>query len=333
MNTKTMEAGSELALAPSRDLEAAFGSAETVDGIVAKIAKAAKAQAAELDTTTPTGRAAIKSVAHTVAKSKTALDAKGKELNDERRAAINVVDAGRRKIREELDALRDEIRKPVTEWENAEEKRVADLKARLAEIAVGHITFESSTANIEGYADVIARIKIDTTWQEYMAEASDKKEAVLVVLADYLDAAKKREAVELELEQRRAADLERDRLDAYEDAQSQADDDNAAFDQAKADADERERKRLEQVEIDQKAAVDKAAADATAEAERVAEHKRISEQAERDAATERQNARDRDEKRRTDAHADIMKAIAGLRRSEVVDAIMNGDIPHVKLIL
>lgn len=57
------------------------------------------------DLGTEKGRKAIASLAYKVTRTKTALDNAGKQLNEEARKQINAVDATRRKVREELDAL------------------------------------------------------------------------------------------------------------------------------------------------------------------------------------------------------------------------------------
>lgn len=89
---------------------------------------------AEIEAHTPnvetdSGRKAIASLAYGIAKRKTALDAAGKELNEEHRTSINRVDAIRRKVREGLDALKDEARKPLTEWEVIQQEQEKRLKA------------------------------------------------------------------------------------------------------------------------------------------------------------------------------------------------------------
>ena len=75
------------------------------------------------DLTTDKGRKAIASLAHKVTKTKTALDEAGKSLTEDLRKQVKTVDDSRRKIRENLDELRDEARKPLTDWEEAEEAR------------------------------------------------------------------------------------------------------------------------------------------------------------------------------------------------------------------
>lgn len=85
------------------------------------------------DVSSKKGRDAIASIAHKVAKSKTYLDGVGKELVDRLKEQPKLVDAERKRMRELLDGWKDEVRRPLTEWEQAEEKRVADLQRRIAE--------------------------------------------------------------------------------------------------------------------------------------------------------------------------------------------------------
>lgn len=98
------------------------------------------------DVSTERGRKDIASLAYKVTRSKTAIDAAGKKLNEEARAKINIVDASRRKIRDELDALADEVRKPLTDWENAEDARKEEAASDLKKIADLSIVLASDTA-------------------------------------------------------------------------------------------------------------------------------------------------------------------------------------------
>lgn len=98
------------------------------------------------DVSTATGRKEIASLAYKVARSKTTIDDAGKTLVAEWKARAAEVDAARKKSRDFLDALREEVRKPLDEWEaeqarierEAAEKIEAERKvaeaARLAEI-------------------------------------------------------------------------------------------------------------------------------------------------------------------------------------------------------
>src|SRR4051812_35235226 len=114
---------------------AIFSSKETVDDVLAAIRAEADKFIEVRDISTPAGRAAIASFAHSkIAKSKTALDALGKTVKEEAQEKVYRVDDERRRIREFLDALRDEVRAPLTEWEEADRKRIAAHEAALLEV-------------------------------------------------------------------------------------------------------------------------------------------------------------------------------------------------------
>lgn len=96
---------------------------EKLDELLNKIAAHARSQA--MDASTDKGRAEIKSLARKVASSKVAIDNAGKDLVADLKKQTGVIDAARKKARDTLDALRDEVRQPVDEWE-AEQDRIAE---------------------------------------------------------------------------------------------------------------------------------------------------------------------------------------------------------------
>ena len=75
------------------------------------------------DVTTKKGRDAIASIAYKVAKGKTALDNIGKDLVAELKDVPKKIDAERKRMRDLLDLWKDEVRAPLTAWEEAEEAR------------------------------------------------------------------------------------------------------------------------------------------------------------------------------------------------------------------
>jgi hypothetical protein len=89
------------------------------------------------DVETAKGRKEIASLAHKVSRSKTALDSLGKNLVADWKAKSKAVDAERKYIRDSLDALRDEVRQPLTDWEDAERAR-AEREALEKEICEAH---------------------------------------------------------------------------------------------------------------------------------------------------------------------------------------------------
>ena len=80
------------------------------------------------DVETPSGRKEIASLARKVASSKVFLDKAGKELVKGWKDQAKVVDAERRKARDFLDDLRDKIRKPLTEYEEEQERIVREAR-------------------------------------------------------------------------------------------------------------------------------------------------------------------------------------------------------------
>jgi len=89
----------------------------------------------EYDLETDKGRKEIASTAHKVSKSKVLLDGLGKNLVANWKGKAKKVDAVRKQTREFLDDLRDKVRKPLTEFEEAEKAKEAE-KRRLVELEI-----------------------------------------------------------------------------------------------------------------------------------------------------------------------------------------------------
>lgn len=83
------------------------------------------------DTSTIKGRKEIASFANKVAKSKTFLDKAGKELVSGWKNSAKIVDAQRKILRDELDELKVTVRKPLTDWEKEEEKRMEIVRLQV----------------------------------------------------------------------------------------------------------------------------------------------------------------------------------------------------------
>lgn len=103
-----------------------------VQDILHKITR--EVRSAQTDISTKAGREAVASLAYKVARSKTALDEMGKTLVADWKSRSAAVDAERRTIREKLDELKDEVRKPLTDWENAEKQRINTHELAIAAI-------------------------------------------------------------------------------------------------------------------------------------------------------------------------------------------------------
>ncbi len=73
----------------------------------------------------------IISMAAKIAKTKVHIDNLGKELVIDWKKKSKLIDSDRRRYREGLDALRDQVRQPVTDWEKAEEQRIYNIKTAI----------------------------------------------------------------------------------------------------------------------------------------------------------------------------------------------------------
>lgn len=214
--------------------------------------------AVEIDISTPKGRKDCASLAYKVTRSKTALDDMGKQLTDQWRAQAETVHAERRIIRDELDALAEQVRAPLTEWEEAEKARVAAHENAIAQIdswsgIPGEWTSSQIAARIAALDDdpLLSR-----DWQEFKARAQRAAQASLTTLKYAQVEAEKREAEAAEAKRLAEEEAERQRQEA---ARLQA---------------EREAEIARQAAEDARLAAEAKAREEAAEAERKAEAER-----------------------------------------------------------
>lgn len=274
------------------------------------------------DLTTRKGRERIASLAAKVSKSKTAVEKPGRDYLRRLKEMPKVVEAELREFVTKMDALRDETRRPLTEWEQAEAERVKGHEMRM--LGLRAEASDLGSLNTEELLSSIARVEsvaLDDSWEEFAAEAGQVKDQVLAALREALAARQKYEAEQAELARlRREAEerAEQDRIRLAQEAaveaerqrvaqQQQAEREAAArreqelLDQAAAQEREAENQRLQlklQAEQAERARIQ-------AEADRVAAEQRMEQ--ERQAAARRQEkaaeqAR-QDERRRADAAA------------------------------
>lgn len=121
-----MSEATDLVVIEKSNAMAVFTTKEQLDPIIEAIEKEARSLVP--DVSTKKGRDAIASMAHKVARSKTYIDNAGKDLVAELKALPKQIDESRRLVRERLDLLKDEVRRPLTEWET-EQERIAAEKA------------------------------------------------------------------------------------------------------------------------------------------------------------------------------------------------------------
>ena len=204
---------------------------------------------------TPKGNKEARSHIFSLRKTKGALERVRKEAKAEALRVGRAVDSEANAIEARIEAMITVHQAEVDKIEQREKDRVTALQTRLAAITPGIVAYDSSTAVRADMARVVA-IEIGADWEEFMAQATSTKEAVLSRLAGELDAAIKREEEAAELARLRAETIAREQADreaaiakaAVEKAQQEAEamaaaekaKVQAALDAAKVEADRKE---------------------------------------------------------------------------------------------
>ncbi|WPH99961.1 hypothetical protein [Klebsiella pneumoniae] len=302
---------------------AVFTNNDQLDPLIEAIEKEARSLVP--DVTTKKGRDAIASMAHKVARSKTYIDNAGKDLVAELKALPKQIDESRRVVRERLDALKDEVRRPLTEWE-AEQERIK------AEEAMNALHAEALAMNEEFDRQLAARIESDHEMALLMNDAFDRE------LADKAaEAERQRIAHEEEIKRMAAAAAARE-----VEQRAQREREEAALREAalKAQAEQAERDRIaaeQKAEADKQAAIEAERRKAQEEADRIrreAEQREQARLAEEKRKADEQARREADVKHRKTVGTDIVKALVAntsITRDqaiEVLTAIKDGNIPH-----
>lgn len=309
------------------------------DGLNAMIDNLEKvARSTVTDISTAEGRDAVKSLAYKIAQSKTALDKAGLASTEAMRAKVKTTNELRTIAKDRLAALQAEVRKPLTEWEAAEEQRKEAMEQRLAGIDKGRVDAGSSSAAIRAAIAEITAIEVGEDWGDFQTQAEFLKGDALDHFAALLPISEKREADAAELEQLRAMKAEQERRDAEALAEKQRADAEAAAEREKAEQAEAQRVAAENAATAERERAERAAQEAEkrhaeeVERAKMAERERIaSEQAAADAERERQLA---DTKRAAKVMGQIEAAIGAMKDqspSSIAAAIYAGQIPNVTI--
>src|SRR3990167_8088992 len=167
------------------------------------------------DLSTEATRKKIAALAYKVARTKTAIDDAGAERKAEALKKSQIIDASRREIREKLDALKERARKPLTDWEAAEEKRKADCEATVNRLQIAPRLLATDTSEVA--AEILAAVEAveitESVYRELFATATALKDAAITSLRNSVMALKQKEADAIELESLRVAQAARELAD------------------------------------------------------------------------------------------------------------------------
>lgn len=273
----------DLVVIEKQNAMAVFTTKEQLDPIIEAIEKEARSLVP--DVSTRKGRDAIASMAHKVARSKTYIDNAGKDLVAELKALPKQIDESRRIVRERLDALKDEVRRPLTEWE-AEQERIRVEEAWNAmheEALVMNKMFDDQRA---------AQIEADHEMALLMNDKFDRDREEQRRLAE------QEQREHEERIKREAAEQARRDAEAKHKAEIEAAARREAEEKARAELAERQR-----IEAEQRAAREKQEAEARARREKeeaVAAERRRQEEAEAARLAEEQRKAEEEARRAAD---------------------------------
>ena len=339
-----------------------FDNATEVDKILDRIEKEARAES--FDISTNAGREACKSLAYKVARSKTALDEMGKELVAGWKRQATAVDNERRRIRERLDTLRDEVRAPVTKWEQDEEARKLAHEKGLQQISNAFPPLPNSNDKINGIpADeepYIAALKqVDEQlnhfdardWEEY----KDRADSLIAELRDRT--AKAIEATHDRIAHRAEMRRLQEENRKHEEAAAKLKAEKEEADRRVKEAEEKATREAQRArEAQEKAARDKKEAEENAarvireaaekaarerqeaenKAKRAVEEERQRIEREKQQAAEQERRREADKRHREKIHNEIIDGLltCGIAHHvaiEILQGLQDNRIPHITI--
>ena len=286
-------------------------------------------------------RESLKSFAYSLARIKTTVDNHGKELVSGIKQQAAVIDSDRKFWRDNMELLQDEIRKPLTDFEQAEKDRVA--KHENAILVIKEHLQELSTLDSSYIANRIEHLEnfdVDYTFEEYEEQAKLAKFETLEALRKALADREKLEAEQAELERLRQAEIlrqqqEREAQIAREAAEKAT---REAEEKARFEAERVQREKLEAEQREARLKAEKEAAELRAVQAAENERKRIEAEQVAKAEAERKaaEAREADVAHKKQICSEALKGLIDLGVSvdqgkAILNAINKGLVPHVSI--
>lgn len=304
------------------------------------------------DLTTVAGRKRIASLARQVSSSKVAVINPSKEYLRRIKALPKLVEAELREFTRTMDELRDEVRSPLTNWEQAEKERKQAHQERIDKLSNWFDPErDGGSEQAKVKLEELKNIATDD-FEEFESKAVIAKELAIKKLTEYIPELEKREAEQAEIAQLRAKQEEHERevwkarIAAEAEAKAKAEVEKAVQDQlaaaAKLEADHK--RQLEQDKRNAEAAAELAARKAEEEKNKaLLEARSKYEQEQREAREKEEAERKANEARALDnkhratvnnkALFDLMlhTGIDEDQAKEVVRAIARGEIEHISI--
>jgi colicin import membrane protein len=235
----------------------------------------------ELDASTDKGRKHIGSIARKVSSSKTLIEKHGRAHLKELKSQIKPIEGEIKKFVDAMNDLRDEVQRPVNEWQAEQDRIAAEKQAPfdlIDEIVNWVKEMPRSIDQIDNAITSVLDIDLSPT-QERQQEAEEHKQNSVVTLNGYLAMVKQEKAKAEEEERQRIAEIEA---------------------KAKADAEAAVQRQIQQAELDKQEAellAKQAQENANRQAELAAKQaeERAKREADKQAAQQAQEEKERQE--------------------------------------
>lgn len=325
------------------ELEQAFINDEFIDNLINQIRKEATAVVGDLNKAT--GRKVYISMAAKVRSTKVMIDDAGKDLVAEMKKRPALVDASRKKVRDELDKLAVEIRKPVTDWEAEQERIKAEqqMQAWHVEALEMNENLDLQRA-IQFEADHELALLMNEKHDRDVAEAKAEAERQRIAHEEELkriaaEQAKRDADAEIAAAAQREADAKAALAKAEQDAKDVAARAEQQRIEAEAKAEREKQEAAEQAERDKQAAIEAEQRRAKEEADRIRQEAEQKEQAR--LAEEKRIADEADKRAKDVAHRKTVnnQALADLVAAGVpedcakkcITAIAKGEVSAIRI--
>ena len=228
------------------ELQGFFTDGKNLDALYGVIE--AKAKGLVADPNTKEGASQIKGAARQLASVRVKVDNLGKQVVAELKKLPGVIDDNRKAFREKMEALQEEIRRPVTEIE--------ERKAKIDGFKEIHMKLAAAdSATLQGEIERLKAMEFtEKVWKESTADAIRTVEAEVNALTTLKAAAEKREEEARELEELRKKQAEAERIireqKIREEAERKAREEAEARAAAEKDRLEREKEEAERKAVE-----------------------------------------------------------------------------------
>ena len=233
-----------------RDLTPAIFTNKGVDPLLKDIRE--KVANFDADISTEEGRGEIKAFAYKISRLKIALDNMGKDLVSDWKNKSKLVDAERKRARDAIDKMRDAVRKPLTDWEDAEKERIEDHTLNINNlIGLGDYHLQNwqslPVEDMQAQLNQVESFK-ERDWHEFSERANQVIPEAIEKIGTAIAKREAHDKEQAELEEFRKEKAEREKHEYEEKLKAEA------ADKARIEAEQKAKSKAEHMEREKVAA-------------------------------------------------------------------------------